>query len=282
MAIHPSAVIHPTARVHENVEIGPNVVIEKECEVGEGNVLMAGVVLGPHTRLGKNNRVHYHVVLGGDPQFTGFNPATKSGTVIGDHNEFRECSTVNRAIPEGANTIIGSNCMLMINGHVAHDCVLGDNVVIANGTVLAGHVHIGDRAFISGLVAIHQFTRIGKMAMVGGQSGVTQDVPPFLTAQGGGGLSYLMGVNVVGMRRGGIGPEARLAIKSAFKKIFRSGMTATHGVEEVRAEWAGKEMPGDLAYFLDFCSEKSKRGLLSGRRPAGLEGHDDEDDATDD
>ena len=209
MAIHSSAIIDPSAVVHETAEIGPNVIIGPHAEIGEGCELMAGVVIGPRTRMGKRNRIHYHAVIGHEPQFVGFDRTLRTGVVMGDDNEIREFAQIHRAIHEGNDTLIGNSNFVMATGHIAHDCVVGNNVVLANNSALAGHVIVEDRVFISGLVAVHQFCRIGKGAMAGGHSGISRDVPPFMTVKGG--IGFLAGVNLIGLRRAGVNGPARLA-----------------------------------------------------------------------
>lgn len=278
MAIHPTAIIDPSSVIHESAEIGPNVVIGAGCEVGAECVLMHGCVLGPRVRMGARNVVHYHAVVGHDPQYLGFDPSTKSGVLIGDGNHFREMCSIHRGLKDGKDTVIGSECFIMANSHVAHDCKLGDKVVLVNGSLLAGHVEVGDRAFISGLVGVHQFCRIGAMAMISGQTGIPKDVPPFMTARGM--IACITGVNAVGLRRAGISAETRLAIKRAFKTIFRSGSPLGESLARIKAEWEGKPMPGELAQFIEFCEQKSPRGLLGGRLHAGFHESfiDDEED----
>ncbi|MDK2973142.1 MAG: UDP-N-acetylglucosamine acyltransferase [Candidatus Sumerlaeota bacterium] len=265
MAIHPSAVIDPTAQIADDVEIGPNVVVGPNVKIGSQCVLMAGAVVCANTTMGAGNRVHFNAVLGGDPQYLGFDPKTASGLVIGDNNEFRELCTVHRGLKDGTNTVIGNNCFLMATAHVAHDCTLGNNIVLANGSMLAGHVSVGDRAFVSGLCAVHQFCRIGRLAMVGGMSGVSKDVPPFLTTRGD--FAFLVGVNVVGLRRAGVGPESRMAIKNAFKNLFRSGHPLNRAITDLREAWQESQspIPGELSELLDFCATPSKRGILAAR-----------------
>lgn len=262
MSIHPTAIIHPTARIDDSADIGPYVQVGAECEVGPGSELMLGAVLHARVRMGARNRVHPHAVLGGEPQFLGFDRTIRSGVVIGDDNEFREGSTVHRGLYPDSDTVIGHRNFVMVSAHVAHDCVLGNNITLVNYCGLSGHVHVEDRAFISGHVGVHQFARIGTLAMVGAMSGVSQDVPPYCTTRDA--IAFIVGLNVVGMRRAGVAPEARLAIRRAFKTMFRSGHALPRAIAEVREEWQGREMPKELAHFVDFCAAKSKRGIMSG------------------
>lgn len=268
MGIHPSAIIDPSAEIHEDVEVGPNCRISRGCVLDAGNVLMDGAILGPNTRAGRGNTFHFHAVVGHDPQYLGFDSAIESGTQIGEGNHFREFCQIHRGLKPGGNTVIGSRNFFMATSHAAHDCVFGDHNVIANFAGLAGHVTVGNRCFISGHVGIHQFCRIGDLAMIGGQGGVPRDVPPFMTLKFHG---ILVGLNAVGLRRAGVGPEARSALKNAYREIFRSGKPLPTALETIRREWQGREMPPELAQLVDFCATPSKRGLCHGPRAQHLE-----------
>ncbi|MCB2155426.1 acyl-ACP--UDP-N-acetylglucosamine O-acyltransferase [bacterium] len=278
MAIHPSAIIDSSAVIHESVEIGPNVIVDANVEIGEGTEIMAGTVIGPNTKIGKRNRIHYHTVIGHEPQFVGFDRTLNTGVIIGDDNEIREFAQIHRAIHEGNNTIIGNHNFMMATAHVAHDCHVGNHVVLASFSALAGHVVVEDRVFLSGMVAVHQFCRIGKGAMAGGHAGISKDVPPFMTVKGG--FGFLTGVNVIGLRRAGVSGQTRLAIRQAFRNIFRSGLSVPHALRAVCEEWEAKQepMPEELKYLVDFCSAPSKRGLMSGRsREYGVENWTEDD-----
>lgn len=280
MAIHPTAVIHPSAVVADDVEIGPGVFIGANVEIGPECELMSGAVVCANTRMGRGNRVHYHAVLGNDPQFLGFDPATKSGLVIGDNNTFRELCTVHRGLKDGLNTVIGNNNFLMATAHIGHDCVLGNHIVVANATQVSGHVEIGDRAFLSGLCAVHQFCRIGRGVMLGGMSGIGKDVPPFLTTRGD--FGFLVGVNVVGLRRAGVSAAARTALRQAFRELFLGGLALPKALARLREQWSGsaEPMPAELAELLAFCEVRSKRGILSAiSRSSGRRSGVEDDDA---
>lgn len=263
MSIHPAAHVHPTAELHPSVEVGPGARIGPGCRIGEGTVLMDGAILGPNTIVGKGNVFHYHCVIGHDPQFLGFDPATKSGTIIGDGNHFRELCQVHRGLKDGQNTVLGNGNFLMATSHVAHDCRLGDNNVLANYSALAGHVVVGDKCFLSGHVGVHQFARIGSLAMIGGRTGISKDVPPYVTVKHYG---VIVGLNVVGLRRAGVSQATRTELKRAYKELFRSGRGVTKSIAILREQWQGREMPAEVKFFIDFCAEKSKRGLCHGPR----------------
>ncbi len=265
MGIHPSAIVDPSAEIHPEAEIGPYCRVGAGCKLAENNVLMQGAILGPNTEAGPGNVFHYHSLVGGDPQYLGFDPDTASGTLIGQGNHFREFSQVHRGLKDGGHTVLGNRNFIMATAHIAHDCVFGDDNVLANYSGLAGHVVVGNRCFISGHVGVHQFCRIGDLAMIGGSGKVPKDVPPFMILKHYG---LIVGVNVVGLRRAGVGTEARLALKDAYREIFRSGKSLTSALETLRLEWQGRTMPPELQQLISFCATRSKRGLSHGPRLA--------------
>jgi len=238
--------------------VGPYAEIGENCVLMNGATVLAKAVIGPRTRL------HAHAVIGDDPQFLGFDPKTDSRVCVGSDCEIREHATVHRGLKDGAETVVGNHVMIMNSGHVGHDCHIADHVVIAACTLVAGHVEVAERAFISGLVVIHQHCRIGKMAMLGGQCGVGQDVPPFMTVQGGSGLGHLAGLNTVGLRRGGVSVESRMALKAAFRILYRSQSSLKTGIARVRSTWEDRPIPDELQQLLDFVSIPSKRGHMGG------------------
>ncbi|MBO5436333.1 MAG: acyl-ACP--UDP-N-acetylglucosamine O-acyltransferase, partial [Thermoguttaceae bacterium] len=201
MKIHPTAIVSDEAKIADDVEIGPFCIIESDVTIGAGCVLMAHVSVKKGVTLGENNTIHEGVVLGGKPQHICLD-GEYGGVLIGNGNTFRENCTVHCAMYPEKNTIIGDDNFLMVNAHVAHDCVVGSHVIITNNAMLAGHVRVDDRAYISGGVAIHQYCQVGTFAMVGGNALVVQDVPPFVNVDGG--SSLVVGVNRIGLRRAGI------------------------------------------------------------------------------
>jgi len=263
MPIHQTARIDPSAEVASSAQIGPNVEIGPGCVVGEDCELMSGVILGPRVKMGARNRVHSYAVLGEEPQFLGFDPATPSGLIIGDDNEFREMSSVHRGLKPDSMTTIGSGNFVMVHAHVAHDCHIGNNVVLANSALLAGHVEVGDRAFISGHAAIHQFCRIGKLAMIGGLAAVNQDIAPFVTCREN--PARLVSLNVIGMRRAGISSDVRLELKRAYRSLFMSGLLPHNAAQGVFDRFESEEVPvpTEVNEFLEFCKVKSKRGITT-------------------
>ncbi len=261
--IHPTAIVDPSAELADDVEIGPYCMIGAKARIGAGSCIMSHAHIRPYSILGQRNQIHMGAIVGHDPQYVDFNPATVSHAILGDDNVIREYVTIHRGIKEGSETRLGNKNYLMAMSHVAHDCRLGDMVILANYVGLAGHVEIGDRAFISGFVGVHQFVRIGKVVIVSGMTRVKRDVPPFMICAS---ASMVFGLNVVGLRRAGVSAQTRTELNRAYKKIFRSGLAIGQAVEAIEEEWKGKEMPPELRHMVDFCAVKSKRGLCSGPR----------------
>lgn len=250
--IHPTAVVHRTAVLGENVRIGPYAVVGEEVVIGEGTWLGPHAVVEAHTRVGRDCQIFSGAVVGAVPQDLKFG-GEESYTVIGDRNVIRECVTINRATGYGEETRIGDDNLLMAYVHVAHNCVLGSNLVLANGVTLAGHVEVEDGATIGGLSGIHQFVRIGAMAMVGGMTKITQDVLPYMLVDGN--PPKMRGPNAIGLRRKGMDSEARLAVKRAYKTIYRSQMT----VGRALAELEGFQVPV-IEHIVRFA-KGSERGI---------------------
>lgn len=261
--IHPAAIISPGARIAADCFIGPFSVIEQDVVLGEGCFVDSHVVIKAGTVLGQRNQIASGAVIGGIAQHK--QHFDQSGSlVIGNDNVFREFVTVHRALKPGQQTVIGDRNLLMVNAHVAHDCRVGSDVIIANNAMIAGHVHLADRCYISGAVGIHQFCRIGTLAMVGGQSHVTQDVPPYVTMDGL--TSRIVGLNSVGMRRAGLGPQERTQIKQVYRIVYRSGLTVSEATDHLR-------QLGDNSFAQDFASflANSQRGCVRGdRKPNGV------------
>lgn len=258
MKIHPLAVVSPQAELAMDVEIGPFAVIEAGTEIGEGCKIASHAVVKAGTRLGPFNEVFEGAILGGLPQHLKM-PEVIGGLVIGARNTFREHVTVHRGLSPEHPTVIGDQNLFMVNVHVAHDCIVGNNVVMANNTMLAGHVEVADRAYVSGAVAVHQFCRIGRNAMVGGQAHIVKDVPPFVTIDGA--SSLVVGLNLVGLRRSGFTDAEVTQLKAAYRLIYRSGLTWTRAMQELSREFNA----GAAAAFCDFFAT-GKRGFTPERR----------------
>ena len=256
--------VHETAIVDSRAVLGPGVEIEPFAIVGPGVHLGANTRIGPRvlierdTIIGSGCRVANGAVLGTDPQDMKYE-GEKTFLEIGDRTVVREFATLNRGTAASGRTVVGSDCLLMAYSHVAHDCELGNHVVISNATNMAGHVAIGDWAIISGLVAVHQFVKIGAHAFVGGGSRVAQDVPPYCRAVGNP-SPKLCGLNTVGMERRGISREVRRRLKTTYRLLFRSGLNLGQAVRAAQAD--EKLACPEVGYFLDFIRH-SERGVVS-------------------
>jgi len=246
VSIHPTAVVAPGAILGAGVEIGPHAVVEADVEIGEGSRIAAHAVIKRYTRMGARNRVHEQAVIGGDPQDFKFKADTVSGIEIGDDNVFREAVTVHRGSRAGAQTRVGSGCFFMALAHVAHDCIVGDQVVMANAATLGGEVVVQDRAFLSGLVGVHQFCRVGRVAMIGGLAKVVQDVLPFCITDGN--PARARGLNLVGLRRAGFKAAEIAALKDAYRMLYeRVPLKEAVARMERSASAAVKELAGFIA-----------------------------------
>jgi UDP-N-acetylglucosamine acyltransferase len=259
MVVHPTAHVHPGAHIGEDVEIGPYAVVDEHVTLGPRTRVLAHAVLTGWTEIGADNVIHYGAVLGHEPQDVAYD-GSESYLRIGDQNVFREYTLIHRGTAGGSATVIGNGNMFMGYSHAAHNALIGDHVVLANGTQLAGHVEVGDNAFISGAVMVHQFCRIGRLAMVSGLSAMNQDVPPFMTA--GGRPCAVSGINVIGLRRAGFSAEARDQVKNAYKTLYRSNLLIKEAVAEI--EKAGTLIP-EVRELVDFV-KNSKKGIIFHRK----------------
>lgn len=252
--IHPTAIIHPRAKLDSTVSVGPYAVIDEGVELG------AHCVVGPHVYLtgatiaGAGNQFHAGCVIGDAPQDLKYkNEPTRLR--IGDNNVFREHATVHRSNKLAEDTVIGSNNFLMANAHVAHNCAVGNHVIIANGALLGGHAIVQDRAFISGNCLVHQFVRVGTLAMMQGGAAISKDLPPFCVALR---ENEICGLNIVGLRRAGFTAEQRLELKQLYRFLFRSGKNFRPAVAEAQTAFSGAA----AKTILEFVST-ARRGVCS-------------------
>lgn len=259
MSIHPTAIIDPLAQLGADVEIGPYSIVGPHCQIGDRTRIGAHVVLESHVTLGSDCQIASGAILGGFPQDSKFKKET-SWVRIGDGCILRECVTVNRATGEGNETVIGEKCMLMAYAHVAHNCVLGNEVILANAVQLGGHVEVGDYAFIGGQCAVHQFVKIGKLAIMSGFSASRQDIPPFSMADDR--PAIIAGTNKVGLKRRGFDLAARTRLKKAFQRLFFSGMNYKQAIEIIQAEI---EVDAAVQELIDFV-QNSSRGIYRPNR----------------
>ncbi len=253
--IHPTAIIHPKAALDDGVEIGPYCIIDENVRIGRDTKLRSHITVEGFTQIGERCEIYQFASIGAPPQDLKYS-GEKSEVIIGNDNIIREFVTINRGSSGGGGeTRVGDKNFLMAYCHVAHDCKLGNNIVMANAATLAGHIEIEDHAIIGGLVAIHQFVRIGAYSMIGGVSGVSKDVPPYVIAVGN--RVKLFGLNVTGLRRNGFSDTAINNLKKAYKIIFKSGMVLMKALEKVRLEIPDSEEVGNLVGFI----EESERGV---------------------
>jgi UDP-N-acetylglucosamine acyltransferase len=254
LVIHPTAIIHPKARLDSTVQVGPYAVIDEGVELGPHCLVGPHVYLTGLTAIGAHNQFHAGCVIGDAPQDVKYDGAP-TRLRIGDHNRFREHVTVHRSNTTEAATIIGSHNFLMQHSHVAHNCRVGDHVIVAGGALLAGHVTVQDRAFISGNCLVHQFTRVGTLALMQGGAAISKDLPPFTVALR---ENEICGLNSVGLRRAGFTAGQRLELKQLYHALFRRGQNLRNAVAAAR-----KEFPGPAAAtLLDFVAG-AKRGVCT-------------------
>jgi UDP-N-acetylglucosamine acyltransferase len=252
--IHPSAVIHPGAEIGANCRIGPYCVIGEHVRLGDGCRLHSHVVIDGHTRLGKDNEIFPFASIGLKTQDLKWKGGI-TRTEIGERNTLREYVTIHSATGDGEVTTIGSDNNLLAYGHVAHNVTMGNHVIMSNVGTLAGHVVVEDFVVVGGLAAVHQFCRLGKMALVGGCSKVVQDVPPFMLADGN--PAETRTVNKIGMERNGVSEAAQVALRQAYKILFREGLTIPNALARIEAELPGCAELKHLARFV----RASERGL---------------------
>lgn len=252
--IHPTAIVSASAELGAAVEIGAFAIVGEDCVIGDGCVIAPRATLEHYVILGRNVRIGIGTVLGGDPQDLKFN-GERTTVEIGDDTVIREYSTINRGTSQSYKTTVGRGSFIMSYVHLAHDCHVGDAVVLANMVQLAGHVTVEDRVILSGVTAVHQFTRIGRNAIVGGCSRVSKDVPPFVKAVGN--PMKLYGLNTIGLQRNGFSPETILALKRAYRLLFRSDLNIAQAIERINAE---VEALPEVKQLVDFV-ETSQRGV---------------------
>lgn len=253
-----TALVSPRARIAENVSIGPFCLIEDEVEIGSGTRLDSHVVVKQYTTLGENNHLYPGVVLGNDPEDKHFS-GERSYLKIGDRNVFREFSSASRGTPPESATRIGDDNYIMIGTHVAHNCRLGNQIVICNHCSLGGYVEIEDGAYLSAGVLVHQFSKIGKLAMISGNTRVNLDVPPFLLVSGF--HIAANGLNRVGLQRAGFSPESLRQLKQAYRILYRSRLPLQEALEQIE-----REIPLAEAQHLVAFIRSSERGICRDSR----------------
>ena len=253
--IHPTAVVNSKADIGSSVEIGPYAIIRENVTIGAGTVIGPHAVIDPFVTIGPECQIFQFAAVGAVPQSLKFK-GEKTYVKIGRETVIREFATIHRGTGFGGGiTEIGERCFLMAYAHVAHDCRIGREVVLANNATLGGHITIGDHATLGGLVAIHQFAHVGDYAFIGGLSGVTKDVPPYVIAAGP--RIKLHGLNIVGLKRHGFSDNDISLLKKTYRLIFRIGLTLNEAIERVRAEV--DQIP-EVVNFVNFI-QSSQRGV---------------------
>jgi UDP-N-acetylglucosamine acyltransferase len=252
--IHPTAIVHPRAKLAATVQVGPYAVIDEGVEIGPDCVIGPHVYLTGQTTIGAKNRFYAGCVIGEAPQDLKY-ASEPTRLRIGEDNVFREHVTVHRSNQLAEETIIGSHNFLMANAHVAHNCHLGDSVILANGVLLGGHVTLNDRVFLSGNCVVHQFVRVGTLAMMQGGSALSKDLPPYAVSRG---VNDLCGLNTIGLRRAGLTPAERLELKQLYRALFREGVNLRAAVAGAQTRFTS----APAKVMLEFVAA-SKRGVCS-------------------
>jgi UDP-N-acetylglucosamine acyltransferase len=256
MGIHPTAITEEGVQIHPSAQIGAYSIVESGAVLGPGCVVESCVRIYGTTRMGANNRICHGATIGAEPQDLGYRPEAGKPLTIGDFNHFKEGVNISRGIKSDHGTRIGDHNYFMAYSHVGHDCIVGSHNIFANAATLAGHVEVEDRVFLSGQTAVHQFCRIGSLSMIAGVTGVPQDVPPFVIADGH--RARIVGLNVVGLRRNGYTQEQRNTIKAVYRTIFRSGLRIADALRKAETEYPAPETR-QIKRFI----QSSQRGLIS-------------------
>jgi UDP-N-acetylglucosamine acyltransferase len=253
--IHPTAIVHPNARIDRGVEIGPFCIVGENVTIGRGTVLQSHVVVNGWTSVGEECVVYPFVTIGAasqDKKYVG----ERAYTRVGNRTVIREYASVQRATGHDQLTAVGDDCLLLAYTHVAHNCILGNGITMSNLAQLAGHCVVHDNATIGGMAGLHQFTRVGKYAFIGGDSKVTRDVPPFFLVEGNPATPY--GLNSVGLRRANFSEEERAEIKKFYKMLNGSKLKLTEAIEQMR----GEARTESGRHMLEFLEGSSQRGIL--------------------
>jgi UDP-N-acetylglucosamine acyltransferase len=261
--IHPTAIVDPSARIGAAVEIGPFSIVGAQVTIGEKTVVQSHVVIEGEVEIGTGNFIGHGVIIGAAPQDLSFSPERKTKVEIGNDNIFREYCTIHRGSPEGSATKIGNKNFLMTGAHVGHNCEIGNNVIVANNCLLGGYVSVGDGAFLGGGCVFHQHMRVGRLVITQGASGFGKDIPPFVIAAE---RNSVFALNVVGLRRAGFSAQQRDEIKAAFKLLYGSGLNLTQAIEKaasMKFGRAGRE-------FFEFVANARKRGICPLKRGTAL------------
>jgi len=255
--IHKTAIVDNKAKVSNSVNIGPYSVIGPNVEIGGNVIIHSHVNISGNTKIGNGNKIYPFASIGNDPQDLKYN-GEETKLVIGNNNKIREYVTINPGTVDGGGlTKIGNNCLFMISSHIAHDCHVGNNVIIANNVPLGGHVTIEDNVVIGGNSAVQQFTRIGKLAMIGGMTGVLHDVIPYGLSIGN--RNYLHGLNLIGLRRVNLENKDILGLTEAYKEIFAT-KNLTDNLDKLNGEFKKNPLVKDI---IEFITKDKKRSICT-------------------
>ena len=254
--IHSTAIIDPKAKIGKNVQIGPYSIIGPNVDIGDDTIVQSHVSILANTVIGKGNKIYPFVSIN-EPQDLKYN-GEETNLIIGNNNKIREYVTINPGtVGGGGKTVIGNNCLFMVSSHIAHDCQLGSNVIVANNVAIAGHAIVDDHVIIGGNSAVQQFTRIGKMAMIGGMTGVLHDVIPYGLSMGN--RNSLQGLNLIGLRRAKFENKDILGLSEAYKEIF-----ATKNINENISKLNGSFQENPLVKnVIDFITKDKKRSICT-------------------
>jgi len=255
--IHKTVIVNPKAKISSTVEIGPYSIIGPDVEIDDGVIIQSHVNITGHTKIGKNNIFYSMSSIGSDPQDLKYK-GEKTSLIIGNGNTIREHVTINTGtIQGGAITKIGNNNLIMIGAHLAHDCIIGNNIVMANNSAIAGHAIIDDLAIIGAKCGIQQFVRIGKMAMIGGMTGVSRDVIPYGVSTGN--RNFLNGINIIGLRRGKVQNKDIIGLTEAYKEIFKT-KNLNENLSNLNKKYKDNSLVKDV---LEFINKDKKRPICT-------------------
>ena len=254
--IHSTAIIDPKAKIGKNVQIGPYSIIGPNVEIGDNTIVQSHVSILANTIIGKDNKIYPFVSIN-EPQDLKYK-GEPTNLIIGNNNKIREYVTINPGtVGGGGKTVIGNNCLFMVSSHIAHDCQLGNNVIVANNVAIAGHAIIDDDVIIGGNSAVQQFTRIGKMAMIGGMTGVLHDVIPYGLSMGN--RNSLQGLNLIGLRRAKFDNKDILVLSDAYKEIFAT-KNLTDNLIKLNGSFKDNPLVKEV---LEFITKDKKRSICT-------------------
>ena len=258
MPVDPTARIAPDVELAAGVEVGPGAIIEGPSRIGPGTRILAHAYIGPHTTIGADNLIGFGAVIGYDPQDYAFQ-GEESHTIIGDRNIIREYATIHRGTKPGSATRVGNDNFLMALSHLAHNAQVGNHVIVVNGALVGGYVEVADRAFISGNCVIHQFCRVGTLALMRGGARTSRDVPPYSIIDGD---HIVRGLNLVGLKRAGFTAAQIAPLRQAFRLLFARRGNLSQALARVEAE---VPLTPEVTHLLDFI-KSSQRGVAMGPR----------------